>query len=171
MCDRIIEKDYGSYLKSLIESSSYDGLKKLEIAGRYLHDTPSLSSILQHCGLLAPHTKLTRVDIVETAFTPLSRHLPSVEILEFNNCRFKPTSLADEEDIITNFNINVVDTDVGELTMSGTEEQSHTDYFDKMIQEHLLIVIQTENLPRTKYYINVPESTQADEAIDTTTVN
>lgn len=58
--------------------------------------------------------------------------------------------------------INMADTDIGELELSGIEKESPSNCLNAMINTHLLIVIQTENPPLTKYYVNV-ESVKVDD--------
>lgn len=58
--------------------------------------------------------------------------------------------------------INMADTDIGELELSGIEKESPSNCLNTMINTHLLIVIQTENPPLTKYYVNV-ESVKVDD--------
>lgn len=100
------------------------------------------------------------MDNLESALVPLSSHLPAVEILVFNNCRFKPSIT---EPAGTDININMVETEVDTFIMSSVvDHTSYPTYFEKMIQPQLFMVIQTETPSARKYYRNVEEKDRRD---------
>lgn len=102
------------------------------------------------------------MDILVTAFDVLSRHLPSLNSLELDNCDFSLSINASNCDI--DIRVNMVDTDIDELILSNDGKR---EVFGDLILGDLVIVIQTEDPLLTKYYINV-RSDQRGGSNDTT---
>lgn len=147
-------------MKTFIENGSYAGVGKLTLMGGSLHDSDTRLSIPNYCRFSSQRIKLHLVDISESALVPLSSHLPAVEILVFNNCRFKPSIT---EPAGTDININMVETEVDTCIISSVvDHTSYPTYFEKIIQPQLFMVIQTETPSARKYYRNVEEKDRRD---------
>lgn len=74
--NRIPEKDIAIYLKTLIGRNSYGNVRRLILRGGHLHDPASLSFIPFYCHFSATHIKFRLVDVLESALTTLSSHIP-----------------------------------------------------------------------------------------------
>lgn len=144
--------DVTIYLKTLLEHNSYGSLRKLTMEGEaQLNGLNLLSTLPQHSRLsTTPQIKFSRMYILEATLEALSRHLPSLEILERSNCDFLESISAPNYDV--DIRVDMVDTDVGEFIISNDGNGSM--FGDLILLGDLVLVIQTENPPLTKYYIN-----------------
>lgn len=143
------------------ETSSYGNVRKLEVYNGCLQNLDLLSSIHSYSQFSATNITLICVQILESALEPLSSHLPSLDVLVFGDCNFKATLT---ESASTDITINMAETDIGLLIMTDHWGQPNISFhFDKIIQPHLFLIIQTENPSRTKYYACAKPKTEDDK--------